>query len=747
MKKYSWIVSLLIALALAFVACPAPEEEEEEEEGEMEWTVIFDMANSELGTVTHEIQSLTAGKVTIGNDLPAGESSKIKPLVEAGEGDNHVIITAVKGPGAQAIALKYETVANWGAGIDLPNKAFGFQVGDKITITGEVLDINGGYVQANFKVGSEDSHGFKVTEDGEFEWEIELTASLLGEIRGGDPSAIRLDGRTGGQIVQINNIHIEGNRPTNITKLEAPVIAVTGTGVSWTAIEGAGGYEVYAGETKIATLASSATSINLNSLADLAPGTHSITVVAVGVAGSTSNSDKSNAVSYTKPEPPKMGITVAGAAKQVEVIAASGTEVNLLTGNGGYELTYGTAQYGAVYAYFEVDFGAGKSLQDYSKLTLDWKGIAGDIGYKQMYVFASSTAFTGSVSNTGAAASHNFNSGNTTEQEGTFYLSAPAVTGQKAFIAITIWAGASSGTPAVATKYEVKNIAFSAVVLQPVDSAAITLAAPVAGVPPQTTVDSAQFSGTVAWSPTITGDAFAISTAYTATITLTPKVPYTFTGVAANFFTVAEATTVNNAANSGVVTAVFPQTASSLLTSFDITIGGGGAGATTSINYNDIDNSVGGPIIAPIPGGYQYTYQNSSGGNYSLAKFSINLGTGKKLSDFASITLTFEGVAGDYGYKRMHLLAATQSDGLPTANNYTVANYQVTLDSSNYSNNSEAEGTTDPKNMTIELDPTKLSGQAVWNTNLLEIAIWGNMVDRTNTTSYKITNIVFVAKP
>jgi hypothetical protein len=54
---------------------------------------------------------------------------------------------------------------------------------------------------------------------------------------------------------------------------------------------------------------------------------------------------------------------------------------------------------------------------------------------------------------------------------------------------------------------------------------------------------------------------FAANTPYTATITLTTKAGYTLQGVGANSFTVAGATTVTNAADSGVVTAVFPATA------------------------------------------------------------------------------------------------------------------------------------------------------------------------------------------
>jgi hypothetical protein len=84
--------------------------------------------------------------------------------------------------------------------------------------------------------------------------------------------------------------------------------------------------------------------------------------------------------------------------------------------------------------------------------------------------------------------------------------------------------------------------------------------APVTGATPvSTTTAGTGYTGTVSWSdaPTI----FAPGTTYTATITLTATSNYTLTGVSANFFTVSGATTVTHNANSGVVTAVFPVTA------------------------------------------------------------------------------------------------------------------------------------------------------------------------------------------
>jgi hypothetical protein len=74
---------------------------------------------------------------------------------------------------------------------------------------------------------------------------------------------------------------------------------------------------------------------------------------------------------------------------------------------------------------------------------------------------------------------------------------------------------------------------------------------------------SQQYSGTVTWSPDHT--TIANGTVYTATITLTPKEGYTMEGVTENFFTINQpnsvtGATVTNAANSGIITVVFPKT-------------------------------------------------------------------------------------------------------------------------------------------------------------------------------------------
>jgi hypothetical protein len=93
-----------------------------------------------------------------------------------------------------------------------------------------------------------------------------------------------------------------------------------------------------------------------------------------------------------------------------------------------------------------------------------------------------------------------------------------------------------------------------------INAAAIGLTAPRTGATPVSEIETAQYTGTVAWEPD--DSPFAASTAYTATITLTAKTGYTLTGVVENFFTIAGATSVTNGADSEFITAVFPSTGS-----------------------------------------------------------------------------------------------------------------------------------------------------------------------------------------
>jgi len=103
---------------------------------------------------------------------------------------------------------------------------------------------------------------------------------------------------------------------------------------------------------------------------------------------------------------------------------------------------------------------------------------------------------------------------------------------------------------------------FPATAAAVIDIAAILgVTPPVKGATPVSTItQTAQYTGTVTWIGQMAGGKFKTKTVYTAIITITPEPGYTLTGVAANFFTVAGATTVTNAADTGVVEAEFPKT-------------------------------------------------------------------------------------------------------------------------------------------------------------------------------------------
>jgi hypothetical protein len=105
------------------------------------------------------------------------------------------------------------------------------------------------------------------------------------------------------------------------------------------------------------------------------------------------------------------------------------------------------------------------------------------------------------------------------------------------------------------------NVNYLILIRQPVSNA----------VPITTAIVNSQFStGTITWSPAIVDNKFAPGTVYTATINITTVVSgFRLSevtgigggpGVPANFFKIYGATSVTNAASSGVITAVFPAT-------------------------------------------------------------------------------------------------------------------------------------------------------------------------------------------
>jgi len=275
----------------------------------------------------------------------------------------------------------------------------------------------------------------------------------------------------------------------------------------------------------------------------------------------------------------------------------------------GFTFTYGTgdnASHGNAVAMFKVDLGTAK-VRDYEKVTFTFTGISGDIGpstgqydigtAKGVNLLAADdkdklknfggnddglvtyivNAYSGAASGASinaagakigdqpaeidlelAIAPSRPQASNTGEVWFSIYLHASAVK----------WVNSAATTEK--TSFKITNVTFVplAAVLGDVavdEKDILGVAKPVAGSVAATTItETSQYTGAVTWSPALGADGkFAVSTVYTAKITLTAKEGFTFTGVEENFFTVAGATALN-AKDSGVVNAVFPATGATL---------------------------------------------------------------------------------------------------------------------------------------------------------------------------------------
>jgi hypothetical protein len=188
--------------------------------------------------------------------------------------------------------------------------------------------------------------------------------------------------------------------------------------------------------------------------------------------------------------------------------------------------------------------------------------------------------------------------------------------------------------------------------------------APAAGVAPDTTLTGDEYTGTIAWAPTVSG-VFAGTTTYTATVTLTAKPGYTFEGVAANAFSYAGAASAANTADSGVVTIVFPATGNvmgsqnvswALIDYSDIPVTGytatptltqGGATLTLSVTgYDNVAWHVDGNSTAAETG----DSITLDGDDYSVKPHSLTVQATKNGIPFARVlAFTVEAAAGGGG--------------------------------------------------------------------------------------------------
>jgi len=408
MMKKVWLVLLAVVLVfgLALLGCGSKSSKGGGDDGgdeeDLVPTLVFDMATDA------RIQGLDAGPLTIA-DTDKGPNP-IKPLTKAGNNTQHVTgwqAVDIGTGGNKQIALQYTTGADWGVGIDLRYADFDFHVGDVIEVTGEVVSGGPGKVHLNGKVGNNNPVLLSGSEDlpgnaGPFELSGTVSEDDLKNIKGGDPATIRIETRATGVTMKITNITVNGLRPANIKALDAPVVTATETGVSWEAIEGAGGYKVYADgiDDPIASLGPGTTSLDISILDedDYPPGVYSITVIAIGIPGSSKDSAASTAVSYTKAAQPvyKFKLKVAGVEQEVQVKGIGGSIAEETDGS-GFTFTQAAA-YGSSYAYFGVTFAGTDKLSSFQTVKFVLDGLTGDKGYKNATLQAKASKFKGALS-------------------------------------------------------------------------------------------------------------------------------------------------------------------------------------------------------------------------------------------------------------------------------------------------------------------------------------------------------------
>jgi len=559
MKKYSWIVALLLALTLAFFGCPSPGDDDDDDDDEepinppvLEEKVVLDLA--EL------LQEMDAGE----NDP---EVIFADPRLAAAD-DNHTQASYEIIDEDGVNKLKVTVTPSW-AGFDLTHPGNGFRAGDKIEIKGKLVS-PAAQVLLNMNHAGWDPLGNwnpSLNPGDEFEQEFTLTAADVTKIATASPPAIRVRTNQANAVFIIEQIKITGMRPSQIVALPAPVITETARGVAWEAVEGANGYKVYADEAVLATLPSTATNINLNAQESLEVDTeYSITVVALGSAGSSLDSAPSNAIVYTH-KLPSVPTTY-----QVPEGGADFFFVNLNDWEtiGAINATIPDG----VLAADKITLTFTEQAQRVNfKLTDAQKTILTSAAKIDVTIVGTSDPETSSfryhIGDALLGSSWNATSGNgegalSTILSNTLNLDNKTGTLLDFFI---LQFERNTSAPAETT-VEIESIKI-AVHIDTVSLAAIAgVTAPVLGATPVTAITpTAQYTGTVAWADadgTALDGAFAASTAYTATITLSPTANYTLTGVAADFFTVAGAT-ATNPADSGTVTAVFPATGASLI--------------------------------------------------------------------------------------------------------------------------------------------------------------------------------------
>ena len=116
----------------------------------------------------------------------------------------------------------------------------------------------------------------------------------------------------------------------------------------------------------------------------------------------------------------------------------------------------------------------------------------------------------------------------------------------------------------------------------------VAIAKPATGGTPQPTIDDANYSGNITWTPAVTGGKFAASTEYTANVTLTAKGEYKFASDVKPTVAGATSVTVENVADDGstlTFNAKFTATGTATLTGIKIIDNIDGHAPTVAVPY------------------------------------------------------------------------------------------------------------------------------------------------------------------
>jgi len=314
MKKYTWIVALLIALSVVFMGCPSG--------------IPLDPGGEEgLPLVEVEADDIVLRTIGSGTGQSVeGNKYKLDATGATSAGFAYAFPEEVIGKGYWKIKVELEVVAMTSPGFISFNAKSDDEMATDVLIfghtqqyhnelkLGEIKDkeVSAGCSKEGCLIYTVDTCIVGATGSAEYPFGQFKKGYIpfqynpwAGDIPG-TPASGSVVANFEIAVTKISFIPVEGE----IAKLASPVIELDGTtGIKWTAVEKAVGYNVLADGEKVgSTLAATATDVNLLTMPALAvrPAKYSITLVAVGTPGISDDSDPSNAVEFDKSSAPAL---------------------------------------------------------------------------------------------------------------------------------------------------------------------------------------------------------------------------------------------------------------------------------------------------------------------------------------------------------------------------------------------------------------------------------------------------------